>query len=100
MTRTQAVAFALEECAVVKTSAPTEPANAPLTAQASANVFKRRELEVLRLVAKGLSNREIAAQLVLAQSTVKWYLSELYGKMGVANRRQAEIRAREMGLLD
>jgi predicted ATPase/DNA-binding NarL/FixJ family response regulator len=59
----------------------------------------RRELEILRLVASGLSNREIAEALVLAPSTVKWYVSELLSKLEVTNRTQAGIRARELGLL-
>ena len=52
-----------------------------------------------RLVAAGLSNRAIAEQLVLALSTVKWYLKELYRKLDVHSRTAAVARARTLGLL-
>jgi LuxR family maltose regulon positive regulatory protein len=58
-----------------------------------------RELEVLRLLADGASNRAIAEQLVVTQETVKKHLSHLFDKLGVANRTQAVARARELGLL-
>ncbi len=58
-----------------------------------------RELEVLQLVAQGLSNREIAEQLFLALSTVKGYNRTLFGKLQVQRRTQAVARARELGLL-
>jgi LuxR family maltose regulon positive regulatory protein len=58
-----------------------------------------RELEVLRLVAAGLSNREIAETLVIAVSTVKSHLNHVFGKLGVRNRTQAVAKARELGLL-
>jgi ATP/maltotriose-dependent transcriptional regulator MalT len=59
-----------------------------------------REREVLGLLAAGLSNREIAAKLVLTLGTVKWHTHNLYGKLGVARRTQAIARARLLGLLD
>jgi DNA-binding CsgD family transcriptional regulator/tetratricopeptide (TPR) repeat protein len=58
-----------------------------------------REIEVLHLLAEGLSNVEIAERLVLAVGTVKYYTSEIYGKLGVRNRTEAAARARELGLL-
>ncbi len=58
-----------------------------------------RESEVLRLLAVGRSNREIAQDLVLALGTVKWYISEIYSKLGVASRTQAIARAAELNLL-
>ena len=61
--------------------------------------LSKRELEVLRLVAAGLSNREIAAELFLAVGTVKKYTSNIYGKLNVRQRTQAVARARELGLL-
>jgi LuxR family maltose regulon positive regulatory protein len=58
-----------------------------------------REMEVLRLMAAGLSNREIADELVLAMGTVKAHLHNVYGKLGVRGRTQAAARAWELHLL-
>jgi LuxR family maltose regulon positive regulatory protein len=58
-----------------------------------------RELEVLQLIADGLSNREIAEKLVLAVTTVKKHASNIYGKLGVRSRTEAVARARDLGLL-
>jgi LuxR family maltose regulon positive regulatory protein len=58
-----------------------------------------RELEVLRLIAKGLSNTEISQRLVLAMSTVKGHNLRIFGKLQVQNRTEAVARARELGLL-
>lgn len=58
-----------------------------------------REQEVLRLIATGLSNPEIAAELVIALTTVKTHTKNLYGKLQVSNRVAAVARARELGLL-
>ncbi|MGD8626052.1 MAG: LuxR C-terminal-related transcriptional regulator, partial [Anaerolineae bacterium] len=58
-----------------------------------------RELEVLRLIAAGLSNQEIADELVVALSTVKWHINNLYGKLGAGSRTQALARAAELELL-
>jgi non-specific serine/threonine protein kinase len=59
----------------------------------------QRELEVLRLLVAGLSNREIAAQLVLTLGTVKWYTNEIYSKLGVRSRTQAVALANRLDLL-
>ncbi len=58
-----------------------------------------RELEVLRLMAAGLSNRQIASQLVLSLGTVKTHLHNIYGKLEARNRPQAVDRARRLELL-
>jgi LuxR family maltose regulon positive regulatory protein len=59
-----------------------------------------REMEVLQLIARGLSNQEIAQELVLSLSTVKWHTSNIYGKLGVKNRTQAVAKARQLGIVD
>jgi LuxR family maltose regulon positive regulatory protein len=61
--------------------------------------LSERELEVLRLIAAGLSNREIAEELYIAVGTVKRHINHIYGKLGVHSRTQALVRARELNLL-
>jgi LuxR family maltose regulon positive regulatory protein len=61
--------------------------------------LSERELEVLRLIVAGYSNREIADQLVLAVSTVKWYVNVIYGKLQVESRTKAIARARELNIV-
>ncbi|HZD00936.1 MAG TPA: LuxR C-terminal-related transcriptional regulator, partial [Actinomycetes bacterium] len=58
-----------------------------------------RELEVLRLLAAGKPNREIAQELVVTLETVKKHASHIFDKLGAANRTEATARARELGLL-
>jgi LuxR family maltose regulon positive regulatory protein len=58
-----------------------------------------RELELLNLIATGLSNQQIADKLVLTVGTVKWHLSNIYSKLGVSSRTQAVARARDLRLL-
>ena len=61
--------------------------------------LSERELEVLRLIAEGLTNRQIAERLTVVLGTVKAHTSNIYGKLGVGNRTQAVVRARELKLL-
>ena len=61
--------------------------------------LSERELEVLALLADGLTNREIASRLFLALNTVKAHTGNIYGKLDVHNRTQAVARARTLGLL-
>lgn len=60
----------------------------------------RREREILVLLAQGYSAPEIARQLTLALSSVKWYIQQVYSKLGVNNKQRAIIRAGELGLLE
>jgi LuxR family maltose regulon positive regulatory protein len=72
-------------------SASTAPGAATLSEPLS-----DRELEVLRLIIAGCSNREIAERLVIAVSTVKWYINAIYGKLQVDSRTRAIARARDL----
>ncbi|MDR3470538.1 MAG: LuxR C-terminal-related transcriptional regulator [Devosia sp.] len=64
-----------------------------------AEPLSARELEVLPLIAEGLSNQEIAARLYLSLHTVKAHARNIYAKLGVSSRTQAAARARALGLL-
>jgi LuxR family maltose regulon positive regulatory protein len=70
------------------------PANASLVEPLS-----ERELEVLRLIVAGLSNPEIADELVIAVSTVKSHVNHIFGKLGVDSRTRAVATAQELDLL-
>jgi LuxR family transcriptional regulator, maltose regulon positive regulatory protein len=61
--------------------------------------LSKREMEILRWIAEGCSNKEIAQKLYLSLRTVKYYSTNLYTKLGVDGRMQAVNRARELGLL-
>jgi LuxR family maltose regulon positive regulatory protein len=68
-------------------------------AQLLVDPLSQRELEVLRLIAQGLSNREISERLFLALVTVKGHNQKIFGKLQVQRRTEAVARARELGLL-
>jgi LuxR family maltose regulon positive regulatory protein len=61
--------------------------------------LNERELEILRLIAQGLTNREIANHLSLSPKTIKWHAYNLYAKLGVNSRTQALASAREQSLI-
>ncbi|HYF63960.1 MAG TPA: response regulator transcription factor [Herpetosiphonaceae bacterium] len=95
---------ALELPAPVPTSvAPAAPASAPPApvpiAAAPPTDLTAQEREILRLIAAGLSNKEIAARLSLSVNTIKMYCSQIYLKLDVHRRTEAVARARELGLL-
>lgn len=64
-----------------------------------AEPLSTRELEVLRQLTEGRSNKEIAAELHIAEGTVKNHMTNVLGKLGVLDRTQAALRARELGLI-
>jgi LuxR family maltose regulon positive regulatory protein len=75
-----------------------DEAHLPL-AQSLAEPLSKRELEVLQLIAQGLSNSEISERLFLARDTVKGHIKKIFGKLEVQRRTEAVARAREVGLL-
>jgi two-component system response regulator DevR len=62
-------------------------------------VLTLREMEILRLIAQGLTNKEIGSRLHLSENTVKGYVKDILAKMDVRNRIEAVLRAKERGLL-
>ncbi len=79
-----------EQAAPSETQAPNSDLIEPLS---------ERELEVLQLIAEGLTNPEIASRLFLSLNTVKAHTRNIYGKLGVHSRTQAVARARALGVL-
>ncbi|MBL8055827.1 MAG: hypothetical protein JNK29_03970, partial [Anaerolineales bacterium] len=73
---------------------------APPPAQLLIEPLTLREIEVLRLIEAGCSNQDIAARLVLSLPTVKRHISNIYNKLGAANRAQAIARGRELKLFE
>jgi two-component system, NarL family, response regulator LiaR len=71
---------------------------AAATPRAHRTDLTRRELEVLRLIAQGMSNRQIATELSVAEKTVKTHVSSVLSKLGVADRTQAALYAVQHGL--
>ena len=69
-----------------------------LVTRTAPSLLTEREVDVLCLLAEGISNKQIAERLVVAPSTVKQHLKNIYGKLDVHNRTQAVARGRELGL--
>ena len=84
---------------VVAEFARLEPANRSLN-EGLIDPLTERELEILKFLSQGSSNKQIAAQLHLANGTVKNYISNIFNKLGVTDRTQAALRGRKLGLLD
>jgi DNA-binding NarL/FixJ family response regulator len=72
----------------------------PQERKSAAVALTRRERQVLRLLAQGQTNREIAGNLVITAGTAKQHVERILGKLGVSDRTQAAVRAVELGLLD
>lgn len=93
-TRRLLTAFGLEAPETAPAPAPAAP-----SADLLSDRLSDREIEVLRLIATGLSNAETGRKLFIAPSTVKKHLENIYDKLGTRSRTQAIARAREIGVL-
>ena len=78
---------------------PEAAAQPPGTSRAMADPLSQRELQILTLICKGLSNQEIGQQVFLSLSTVKWHNQNIFDKLDVQRRTEAVARARELNLL-
>jgi ATP/maltotriose-dependent transcriptional regulator MalT len=74
-----------------------EPAESPVTAEET--LLSHRELEVLKLIAQGHSNQQIAEQLFISLHTVKTHARRIHSKLGVQRRTQAVAKAKGMGVM-
>ena len=83
---------------VIATSCGAESGSGTPTLSPALHSLSAREVDVLRLVALGRSNQDIAEQLSLTVNTVKWYLKKIYTALGVANRTEAVMAGRNGGL--
>jgi DNA-binding NarL/FixJ family response regulator len=95
------IAIAHSHVADFAHSSPKTPSlfSPPRALQQPLATLNAREMEILHLLAAGYSNQEIATTLVVASSTIKWYLKQIYSKLDVHSRTQAVARARQLGLL-
>ncbi len=76
-----------------------EALTAPEPSVTATTELTPREIDILRLVAHGHTNREIAAHLYLSEGTVKNHISRILTRLGLRDRTQAALRARDLGLL-
>ena len=81
------------------TETPASPAGGSHGASPLTDKLSERELEVLRLVVEGKSNREIAERLFITEGTAKNHVSNILSKLGVRDRMQAALKAKEWGLV-
>jgi DNA-binding NarL/FixJ family response regulator len=80
-------------------SEPDETTKPRISEQPPHNVLTPREIEILPLLAQGLSNKEIAARLYIAPVTVKTHLQNIYKKLNTKNRIEALKKSREIGII-
>jgi LuxR family maltose regulon positive regulatory protein len=73
--------------------------DSPRIKQDAQDALSEREIEILRLLADGLTNQEIAEKLILVVGTVKAHNNHIFSKLSVSNRTQAIARARQLGLI-
>ena len=79
---------------------PRIPGNEGPSPESNANVIPPRTLEVLKLIAKGHSNKRVADLLSISESTVKWHVTKLFSAMEVSNRTACVQKAARIGLIE
>ena len=75
------------------------PPSSEVVTDAAVETLTRRELDVLELLAEGMSNKAIASRLQISDQTVKFHVASISGKLGASNRTEAVRRALRRGLL-
>jgi DNA-binding NarL/FixJ family response regulator len=75
----------------------SEPAPAPITNAKGTTLLTKREEEVVRLVAEGMTNREISVRLSLSEHTIRNYLFRIFDKLGISSRVELVLRALDSG---
>jgi DNA-binding NarL/FixJ family response regulator len=95
-----AIRQAFEHSVYVATGRPRQAPEAPAPREPREHDLTRRELEILKLVAEGHSNSQLARMLWVTEQTVKFHLSNIYRKLDVANRTEASRWAQLNGLLN
>jgi predicted ATPase/DNA-binding CsgD family transcriptional regulator/Tfp pilus assembly protein PilF len=93
----EAISYALEECPASEEPAAARPAGT--SAEPPIEPLTHCEIDVLRLIAEGRTNPEIAKTMFVSVSTVKAHVQHIIAKLGVSDRTQAAVRAGELGLL-
>lgn len=91
----QALSIPLQESSA--TDGPPAVQRAPAEAGAVVAALTQREIEILRQVARGMLYKETADRLGLTEGSVKWYMQQIYGKLGVRRRQRAVEMARSLG---
>jgi NarL family two-component system response regulator LiaR len=99
LTRTHEAVVVKEVPVAVEPPASNNGAFVPNTARQQELGITRRELEILQLIAAGLSNREIAERLYVSENTVKTHSGRVFGKLNAKRRTQAVQRGKEAGLI-
>jgi DNA-binding CsgD family transcriptional regulator len=92
------VVLAAEEAPVVEAAVLTNPGNARVF-PVLVDPLTDRELEVLQLLGKGLTNQQIAVQLSVSESTVVYHIGHIFGKLRVSSRVEAAVWAKEHGII-
>ena len=94
----QAPSAACSDIGAILAAAGAEPLTA-VEGETTTEALSPREIEVLEMVAAGLSNRELAGRLLVSENTIKWHLQHVFAKLGVKNRTRAILVARQHSII-